>query len=138
MVQYQTNAKTFRTLNWQIEKRGFDSEAALKLVADIQAAAKADATVIKGIDNLSADLNLSSEFAKTIKKNVQESSIVSQEFWEQDLHYRQTLCFYESIVNSKGVPNDIKAKYHDAILELGKIRTDYEFTQKKRTGKSQN
>jgi hypothetical protein len=132
------NCKNVPRLNWQVEEKGYDSETALKLVAELQAAAKADAEVIQGIDKLEGELNLSSELAKTINKNVKQQSKVSQDFWEQDLTYRQTLCFYESMVNNKKISEEVKAKYHDAILEMGKIRTAYMFEQKKRVGKTQN
>jgi hypothetical protein len=131
------NCKNVPRLDWQVEEKGYDSETALKLVADIQAAAKADASVIKGIDQLEGDVKLSSELAKTINKNVKQTSKVSQDFWEQDLTYRQTLCFYESMVNNDKISEEVKAKYHEAILEMGKIRTDYMFEQKKSTGNTQ-
>lgn len=131
------NCTNVPKLNWQAEDKGYDSETALKLVADLQAAAKADAAVVKGVDKLEADVKLTSELAKTINKNVKQSSKVTQDFWQQDLTYRQTLCFYESMVNNKSISEDIKAKYHAAILEMGNIRTAYMFEQKKRTGSSQ-
>lgn len=125
-------------LNWQVDVKGYDSETALKLVADMQAAIKADAEVLKAIDNLEGAVKLTSELAKTINKNVKQSSQVSQEFWEQDLQHRQTLCFFESMVNNDNVPADVKAKYHEAILELSRIRADYMFEQKKELAKSRS
>ncbi|KAB1065221.1 hypothetical protein [Salibacter halophilus] len=131
------NCKNVPRLDWQVEEKGYDSETALKLVAELQAAAKADAEAIQGMDELEADVDLSSELAKTINKNVKQKSKVSQDFWEQDLTYRQTLCFYESMVNNKKISEEVKSKYHEAILEMGKIRTAYMFEQKKRTGSTQ-
>lgn len=131
------NCKNVPRLNWQVEEKGFDSETALKLAAELQAAAKADGKSIEGIDKLEGDVNISSELAKTINKNVKQSSKVTQEFWEQDLTYRQTLCFLESMVNNNNYSEEVKAKYHETILEVSKLRAEYMFEKKKRTGSSQ-
>jgi len=119
-------------LRWQIEDREFNNETALQLVTDLQAAAELDAKVIKKGE---ASGSVKSELAITINKNINQSSSVSEEFWEQELTYRQTLCFYDYMTRRPDLSQEVKNKYHEAILELTRLRTQYTFASKQRKEK---
>jgi hypothetical protein len=133
------NCKNVPKLNWQEETPGYDSETALKIVASLQAAAQADAVKSKELNaSGNASVDISSELAKVVNKSVKQESKVTQEFWQQDLTFRQILCYYDAAVNNKNTSEATKQKYHDAILELTKLRADYTFeVSKKKSGAGQ-
>ena len=129
------NCKDVPKLSWQIETRGLDDSTTSKLIADIQAAANSDATQSKIPINGSA--KISSELAKVVSLSVRQSSNVTQDFWQQDLTFRQILCYYDSKTNDLSLSKDVRDKFIQAILDLTKTRTDYTFEVKKKTGSNQ-
>lgn len=120
-------------LNWQEEVRGVESDKALKFMTELQLAAEADAK--KGADlaakgNFKTDIK--SEFASKLNEYTTKSSKVSTGFWEQELAFRQLLCYYESVTRRSDVSQTIKDKYHEAILSMGTTRITYMFAIEKK------
>lgn len=127
------NCQDVPKLSWQIESRGLNDSTTSKLIADIQAAAKADAIQGKNIGG-TASVKFNSELAKVVSLNIKQSSAVSQEFWEQDLTFRQIICFYNSKMGDPNLTQELRGKFAVAALELGKTRSDYTFELKKKNG----
>ncbi|MEO9871766.1 hypothetical protein [Ekhidna sp.] len=111
-----------------------DAKAASELIKDFSAAASIDLTKIKSLEDLNAKVEFASKLSQTLNQNVEISSTVSDEFWEQELAFRQIICLYKSIIDDPNVSEPIKGEYHKGILEFSKQRLDFQFYKKKRNG----
>lgn len=133
------SCKNIPKLKWQIYSRGFDAKEALELATKLSAAAKADSDKLKKIANASveAEAGLTSQLSKIINLNVKQESKVSQEFWEQDLTYRQSLCYLDTLSLRKDLSTEQKNQVVGEILSFSSARREYMFEYKKKVGMNQ-
>ena len=111
----------------------------MELATKLTAAAEADAKLSKDVNaSGKIDGSISSQLAGVINLNVKQESKVSQTFWEQDLTYRQSLCFLDEMSRRQDITPDQKAKFIDEITKFTSSRRDYTFQlEKKRAGSPQ-
>ena len=128
------SCKDIPKLQWQIYSRGFDAHEALTLASDLTAAAIADAKKTKEIVDISGKVGgkLTSQLAEIINRNVKQESRVSEEFWEQDLAYRQTLCYLDVLLANKDLTPEQKEKVFAQILAFTDARKEYMFQSEKK------
>lgn len=111
---------------WQKDERQLGSKEVLERLAELKASAQADAKFSK---DLAASGKLEgsykSKLAETINLYVKQDSQVSDEFWEQDLHFRQVGCFFLAVSKQPHLDQEDKKKFLDGILEVNRTRTDY-------------
>lgn len=120
MSAVSDNCKDLPKLNWQVENRS--TESLPKLATKLVVAAKSDSILLsKALTMPKGSVNLESSFIKEVKNLVESKSEVSQEFWEQDIVYRQTLCFLESSTYKVKDPS-VQKEYHNLILRLLELR----------------
>ncbi|MCB9178435.1 MAG: hypothetical protein H6590_03300 [Flavobacteriales bacterium] len=129
------DCKSVPKLEWQNESQGMDAETTLKLATELRLAAEADVAKSKELaGSASADLTVTSELAKVVTRNVQKSQSVTQDFWQQELTFRQILCYYDKLINQKGTPESVKTQIYSEVISMSKLRLDYTFEEKKRNG----
>ncbi len=124
------------SLSWQRQVQGADAETTAKIVTDITAAAEADA---KKSEDLQAsgefDANFKSDIARVINQNVTQSSQVSDEFWEQENRFGETMCLYLALLDRKDISNSKKEEIIDSIVKLSVAHNDYVLNKKKITNR---
>ncbi|MDP1573248.1 MAG: hypothetical protein Q8M09_15120 [Pseudomonadota bacterium] len=86
-------------LSWKKNAQGADAETILKVATTLAAAAEADTSKIKNLGSASAEINLQSELARVIKENVQISSEVESNFWEQNINFTQAACWCATLLD---------------------------------------
>jgi len=101
------SCKNLPGIKWKYESQGFDKDKALELVTKLNAAAEVDGTqseqlAAKG----SFDVKVESMLAKAIKENSTFGQDVSDSFWEQDIRFKQTLCFMQGLLNRKDLKDE--------------------------------
>lgn len=119
------------SLNWQSQVQGADAEATAKLVAELTAAAEADARRSADLQLAGeANLDIKSEWARVINQNTSQSSEVSEEFWEQENRFTQSLCLYLYLLDSKELS---KSEKSDVVSDIRKIVSAYNEIQLNKT-----
>lgn len=133
------SCKNIPKLKWQVYSRGFDAKEALDLATKLSVAAKADAANLKKVADVKAEAGagLSSQLSKIINLNVKQESKVSQDFWEQDLTYRQSTCYLDTLSLREDLTVEQKDQVLKEILSFSKMRREYMFEYKKKAGLTQ-
>lgn len=132
------NCKVSR-LQWQVYSRGFDAKEATDLATKLTLAANADAAKLKNIVDASVgvDVSITSELSRLVNQNVKQESKVSEKFWEQELTFRQTLCYLDDLSKRPDLDKNQKSQVVSQILEVTKARQEYTFRSEKKTGQNQ-
>ena len=122
------------SLSWQQQIQGADAETTAKIVTDITAAAEADAKKSEDLQ-ASGEINASfkSDIAKVINQNVTQSSKVSDEFWEQENRFGETMCLFLALLDRKDISNAKKEEIIDNIVKISVAHNDYVLNKKKVT-----
>lgn len=122
------------SLSWQKQIQGADAETTAKIVTDITAAAKADA---KKSEDLQAggevDANVKSDIAKVINQNVVQSSQVSDDFWEQENRFGETMCLFLNLLDRRDISKTKKEEIIDNIVAISVAHNNYVLNKKKIT-----
>lgn len=120
-------------LKWEYYERGYTSDEVLNLADKLVAAGRVDAELSeKASAEANASAQLESSLAQTIKGSVKQSSDVSDEFWEQEVAYQQTLCLLRAMQRDEKLTDEAYSKINDKILEFTSIRITYVTERKKK------
>jgi hypothetical protein len=120
------------SLAWQNQVQGADAETVAKIVTNLTAAAEADAKKSEDLKgSASVDLDIKSEVAKVINQNVTQSSRVSEEFWEQENRFGESMCLFIALLDRKDLPKETKSEIVDDIRKLVTAHNDYVLNKKK-------
>ena len=110
-------------LDWMEVSESYDSEKVIELAATLSAAAEADAKVIKGLENLEANTDFSSELDKEVGKKSVKKVAVSKEFYENYVNQRLSLCALLQALQQEPPVFTSKAtrdKAEDAFIDVAK------------------
>lgn len=122
------------SLAWQTQIQGADAETTANIVTQLTAAAEADA---KKSEDLKAsgriDTEFKSDIAKVINQNVNQASEVSDEFWEQENRYGETMCLFVSLLDREDFSSEKKNEILNNILTISQAHNDYVLNKKKLT-----
>lgn len=131
---YGSRCNGVTSLAWQKKIQGADAETTAKIVTEITVAAEADAK--KSADLQASgkiDAGFKSDIAKVINQNVTASSQVSDDFWEQDNVFGETMCLFISLLDRKDISSKQKEGIIDDIVKISVARNDYVLNKKKIT-----
>jgi hypothetical protein len=118
----QDNCKGLPKLRWQTEKVSNTDSSFIDFVAGLSAAAKFDASVSQRVYD-SIGLKLQSQLAK--KVSVVANSSVSQEFWEADIVFRQTLCFLDNKLSGNDLSENLRKAIESEYISIIESRRIY-------------
>jgi len=122
--------KGVNSLTWQEQVQGADAATTAKLISDLTAAAEADAKKSEGLKgSVKADLNIKSELAKVINRNTTQSSKVSEEFWQQEIRFGESVCLFLSLLDRKDLSTKLKENIINDIRKLVTSYSDYELNR---------
>lgn len=129
------NCKGVPKLKWQVYDRGLNAKETLDLATKLTVAAQVDASKSKELSGAGkVDASVTSELAKLIQLSVKQGSTVSQDFWEQDLRYRQSLCFLDEQSRRSDLTPEQKKTFLDEIAKFTEAQRTYMFGLQKKTG----
>ena len=134
------SCKNVPKLSWQVYEEGATAEDAVKLASELVAAGKIDAGLSNEYSKSSgeASVSLTSELSKIVRSNVKKKSDVSQRFWEQDLTFRQSVCYLDTLSLRDDLTKEQKNKVVDEILSFSSVRKNYMFSIEKKSGTNQH
>jgi len=118
-------------------KTGVDSKETLEIIAKLTAALKVDADKIESLEEGAMEGNLGSSFAKTLKKNVYQSSGVSEEYWEQEISSLAALCFIKNQLEKDNYTASQREALSEEMINYLESRRQYLYGFKKREVKYQ-
>lgn len=129
---YGDRCEGFSGLSWQEQIQGADAETTARLVSELTAAAEADVKQsedLKGSAN--ADVTIESELAKVINQNVTQKSKVSQEFWEAENRFGESICLFLYLLDDPRLSKETKKEIIDDIRKLVVSHNDFVLNKKK-------
>lgn len=129
---YGNRCNGVTSLSWQKQIQGADAETTAKIVTDITVAAEADAKKSQDLQvHGNVDANFKSDIAKVINQNVTQSSKVSDDFWEQENRFGETMCLFLALLDRKDIANNKKEQIIDNIVKISVAHNDYVLNKKK-------
>jgi hypothetical protein len=131
---YGNRCEGVTSLSWQKQIQGADAETTAKIVTEITAAAEADAKKSEDLQ-VSGEINASikSDIAKVINQNVTQASQLSDDFWEQENRFGETMCLFLVLLDRKDLSNQKKEEIIDNIVKIAVAHNDYVLNKKKVT-----
>lgn len=116
-------------LNWMKEEDTVNSYSLISFIARASDAAKED--IDSSLNAVGNGVQLKSRFAQFRKLN--GSSSVSEDFWEQDIAFRQMICFLDKKISQKNLSSDFRKECEKRLFEWIDFKKTYlEQRQKKK------
>lgn len=116
-------------LNWMKEEDSVNTYSLVNFIARASDAAKQD--IDSSLNAVTNGVQLKSRFAQFRKLN--GSSSVSEDFWEQDIAFRQMICFLDKKISQKNLSSDFKKECEKRLFEWIDFKKTYlEQRQKKK------
>ena len=133
------DCKSVPALRFQNISDSLNATTVSEMAGEIAAAAKTTAIASKTAPvDASGSAKLSADLSRKVSQVLVQSSTVQQDFWQQDIVFRQVLCFLETQSFRKDIPQAHKDKIHSAMLELASARSQYSLEWEKKNGQPQN
>lgn len=130
---YENRCEGITSLSWQKQIQGADAETTAKIITELTAAAQADAKKSADLQaSGQVDFSLKSDIAKVINQNVTQTSQVSDEFWEQENRFGESMCLFLNLLDRGDISKDTKKEIIDDIRKLVTSHNDYVLNKKKR------
>ncbi len=106
-------------LEWMEAVEGYDKQEVIDLAAKFEAAAKADAELLKGLKDGSTDISITSSLKEIIHNTSGRSAKVSQAFFEKASTYRTSICNIERWLRDGTLSNpSVRANAQMMLLSL--------------------
>ncbi len=118
------SCKSLPNIAFMDEEVGTDKEKTFKLLTELAAAAKNDATLSQTIE-AQASLSVKSELGRKLNQNIKASQKVSEDFWEQNITFSQLLCFTEVQTKRKDLSKEEKEEYSKLLRQFLSDRNEY-------------
>jgi len=116
--------KDLPNIQFKNSQVGTDKQTTLKLISELAAAAKNDASTSQVI-SASGSLSIKSEFGKILKENISGTQSVSDDFWEQNITLTQLLCFTEAQSKRTDLTATEKSDYNKLLIQIISDRNEY-------------
>lgn len=118
------SCKSLPNIAFMDETVGTDKEKTFKMLTELAAAAKNDASLSQTIE-AQASLSVKSELGRKLNQNVKATQKVSEDFWEQNITFSQILCFTEVQTKRKDLSNAEKEEYSKLLRQFLSDRNEY-------------
>lgn len=106
-------------ITWQSSREAYDSQTVIDLATKLEAAAKADAARIHGLEEGEGRGSLGVHFSRILESESARGARVSEEFFEKALDYRQRVCtLIAALERGLFTTSEARAKAESALTEF--------------------
>lgn len=126
-------------IKFQNAEDTIDIEKVAKFATDLKVAAEADISKMVDVPSkANGSVEIKSEFGKKVNEKLIAQSKVSEEFWQQNIVFTQSLCFLERQSNRKDISKEIREQIIRDMNALAIARSKYSTEFQKKNGSSPN